>query len=83
MIRWAYDSAEYSGGVMPQFAIVSLQEAEFRTIPSRQGKFLNEYVDYIQQLPDGKAGKLRIGEMKTTPPYEGDSTSLLRLLALP
>jgi hypothetical protein len=68
MIRWIYDPAEYSGGVMPQFAIVSLQEAEFRTIPGRQGKFLNGYVDYIQQLPDGKAGKLRIGENENHAP---------------
>jgi hypothetical protein len=28
----------------------------------RQGKFINEYADYIQQLHQGQAGKLRIGE---------------------
>ncbi len=47
---------------MPEFTTVSVQEAKARTIPGRQRTFLNEYVDYIQQLSDGKAGKLRIGE---------------------
>ncbi len=44
---------------MPEFETVSLQEAQFRTISGRQGKFLNEYASYIQQLPTGQAGKLR------------------------
>jgi len=46
---------------MPEFTTVSVQEAQIRTIPGRQGKFINEYADYIQQLPAGQAGKLRIG----------------------
>jgi hypothetical protein len=52
-----------SGGpTMPEFTTVSLQEAQMRTVPGRQGTFMNEYADYIQQLPQGQAGKLRIGE---------------------
>jgi hypothetical protein len=43
---------------MPDFEMLSIKEAQFRTIPGRQGKFLNEYADYIQQLPPGQAGKL-------------------------
>jgi hypothetical protein len=43
---------------MPEFEIVSLEEAQFRTIPGRQGKFLNEYADYIHRLSSGQAGKL-------------------------
>jgi hypothetical protein len=43
---------------MPDFAIVSVKEAQFRTIPGRQGKFLNEYADYIHRLSSGQAGKL-------------------------
>jgi hypothetical protein len=43
---------------MPEFAIVSLHEAQLRTISGRQGTFMNEYADYIQQLPKGQAGKL-------------------------
>jgi hypothetical protein len=47
---------------MPEFTTVSVQEAQIRTIPGRQGTFVNEYADYIQQLPQGQAGKLSIGE---------------------
>jgi hypothetical protein len=46
---------------MPEFTTVSVQEAQLRTIPGRQGKFINEYAEYIQQLPQGQAGKLSIG----------------------
>ena len=46
---------------MPEFTTVSVQEAKLRTIPGRQGRFINEYADYIQQLPQGQAGKLTIG----------------------
>ena len=47
---------------MPEFTIVSVQEAQLRTIPGRQGQFINEYADYIQQLPRGQAGRLRAEE---------------------
>src|ERR671916_1725783 len=47
---------------MPEFTTVPVQEAKLRTIPGRQGKFINEYADYIQQLPKGQAGRLRGGE---------------------
>jgi hypothetical protein len=47
---------------MPEFTTVSVQEAQLRTIPGRQGQFINQYAEYIQQLPHGQAGKLSIGE---------------------
>ncbi len=47
---------------MPEFTTVPVQEAQIRTIPGRQGQFINEYADYIQQLPRGQAGRLKIGE---------------------
>jgi hypothetical protein len=47
---------------MPEFTTVSINEAQMRTIPGRQGRFLNEYIDYIQHVPSGQAGKLRIGD---------------------
>jgi hypothetical protein len=50
------------GRTMPEFTTISVQEAQMRTIPGRQGKFINEYADYIQQLSSGQAGKLTIGE---------------------
>ncbi len=49
---------------MPEFTTVSVQEAQMRTIPGRQGKFINEYADYIQQLPKGQAGKLHVLEQE-------------------
>jgi hypothetical protein len=52
----------HGGDTMPEFTTVSVQEAQLRTIPGRQGKFINEYADYIQQLSQGQAGKLSIGE---------------------
>src|SRR5918999_937472 len=51
---------------MPEFTIVSVQEAQLRTIPGRQGQFINEYADYIQQVPAGQAGRLRIGETENS-----------------
>jgi hypothetical protein len=50
------------GRTMPEFTTVSVQEAQLRTIPGRQGRFINEYVNYIQQVPSGQAGKLRVSE---------------------
>ncbi len=47
---------------MPEFETISLKEAQLRTIAGRQGRFMNEYADYIQQLPQGQAGSLRVGE---------------------
>jgi hypothetical protein len=47
---------------MPEFTTVSVQEAMVRTIPGRQGSYLNEFIDYIQQVPSGQAGWLRAGE---------------------
>ena len=49
---------------MPEFTTVSVKEAQLRTIPGRQGKFINEYAAYITQLPKGQAGRLRIGEQE-------------------
>jgi hypothetical protein len=47
---------------MPEFTTVSVTEAQIRTIPGRQGRFINEYIDYIQHVPSGQAGRLRGGE---------------------
>jgi hypothetical protein len=55
---------------MPDFAIISVKEAQLRTMPGRQGKFMNEYASYIQQLPKGQAGKLR--------PVENENPATIR-----
>jgi hypothetical protein len=67
MIRWHWYSLYYAGGAMPEFTTVSVTEAQLRTIPGRQGTFINEYADYIQQVPQGQAGKLRIGQGEKHP----------------
>jgi hypothetical protein len=46
---------------MPEFTTVSVQEAQIRTIPGRQGQFINEFADFIHQAPQEQAGKLSIG----------------------
>jgi hypothetical protein len=57
----------HGGRAMPEFTTVSVQEAQMRTIPGRQGRFINEYADYIQQVPTGQAGKLTIGQSEKHP----------------
>jgi hypothetical protein len=47
---------------MPEFTTVSVKEAQLRTIPGRQGTFINEYADYIQEVTSGQAGKIHAGE---------------------
>src|SRR5918999_1674572 len=49
---------------MREFETVSLKEARIRTIPGRQGRFLNEYAAYIQQLPQGQTGKIHVLEQE-------------------
>jgi hypothetical protein len=60
---------------MPDFAIVSEKEAQLRTMPGRQGKFINEYADFIQQLPQGQAGKLHVLEHENPWSAGGSQTS--------
>jgi hypothetical protein len=75
MIRWQCLLPAYGGRTMPEFTTVSVQEAQLRTIPGRQGSYMNEYVDYIQQLPTGQAGKLHVLE------HENPLTIRRRLVA--
>jgi hypothetical protein len=49
---------------MPEFEIVSIKEAQSRTISGRRGGFLNEYAAYIKELTPGQAGKLHILEQE-------------------
>src|ERR671919_1183082 len=47
---------------MPDFAIISLQEARLRTLSGRQAQYINQYATYLQQLGEGQAGKLHVYE---------------------
>jgi hypothetical protein len=62
MVRWHCELPAEGGATMPEFTTVSIKEAQLRTIPGRQGKYLSEYADYIQNLPSDQAGRLRVGE---------------------
>src|SRR5687768_6104118 len=62
MIRWHCEYQPMEEKTMPEFTTVSVQEAQLRTIPGLRGRFINEYSDYIQNVPSGQAGKLSIGE---------------------
>jgi hypothetical protein len=49
----AVECTNSEGGAMPEFTTVSVQEAQLRTIPGRQGQVINEYADYIQRSTTG------------------------------
>jgi hypothetical protein len=68
---------------MPEFTTVSVQEAQIRTIPGRQGTFMNQYIAYIQQLPAGQAGRLRIGESEKHPTIRRRLISAANALHIP
>jgi hypothetical protein len=53
------------GRTMPEFTTVSRQEAMLQTSSGRQKRYLDEYIDYITNLPKGQAGRLRIGAEET------------------
>ena len=45
---------------MPQFQVISREEARARTAtPSRRSQVIQEYVDFIGQLKEGQSGKLQ------------------------
>jgi hypothetical protein len=64
MIRWHWNVPFSGGGTMPEFTTVSVTEAKLQTTSGRQKTFLDDYVTYIQQLPKGQAGRLRIKEQE-------------------
>jgi hypothetical protein len=83
MIRWHWYAPENGGNTMPEFTTVSVQEAKLRTLSGRQKTFLNEYADYIQQLPPGQAGRLRIGEEEKHPTVRRRLASAANALNIP
>src|SRR5918992_679163 len=53
------------GRTMPEFTTVPRQEAMLQTSSGRQKRYLDEFIDYITNLPTGQAGKLSIGVEET------------------
>jgi hypothetical protein len=68
---------------MPEFTTVSVTEAKLRTTSGRQKTFLQEYADYIQQLSQGQAGRLRIGEQEKHPTVRRRLTVAAQTLGIP
>ena len=52
---------------MPNFETVPIDVAAERTVVNQRQKIIQEYVAYIQQLPEGQAAKLTAGEGETLP----------------
>ncbi len=55
---------------MPVFNLIDLQVAQSKTITPKQALIREEYLGYINQLNEGKAGKLE--------PSEGESAAAIR-----
>ena len=47
---------------MPEFEVVSLDQARLKTASGRQGKIVKQYSGYIEQLVEGRAGRLKVAE---------------------
>lgn len=47
---------------MPNFELVSLEEAMMKSATGRQAQIAKEYLNYVQQLKGGQAGKLQAAE---------------------
>ncbi len=47
---------------MPAFETITLQEAILKTATGRRAQLAQEYLQYIQQLAEGQAGKLQASE---------------------
>ncbi len=50
---------------MPQFEVLSLEQAMIKSATGRQAVIAREYLGYIQQLSEGEAGKLQASEGET------------------
>ncbi len=50
---------------MPRFDRVPLAEAKMKTASGKRAQVIAEYVRYIEQLEDGKAGRLQAAEGET------------------
>ena len=55
---------------MPQFRVVSLEEAIAESATGKTAQIRREYLGYIEQLPEGQAGRLQ--------PSAGESIAAVR-----
>ena len=58
---------------MPTIEVVSLQDAQLElSLAGKRGEIMRQYMDYVEQLETGQAGKLI--------PGEGEATAAIRRL---
>ena len=50
---------------MPHFDTMLLEEAVLKASTGRRAEITKEYLGYIDQLGEGQAGRLRVGESET------------------
>jgi hypothetical protein len=81
--KMAVQFTDSGGGAMPEFTTVSVTEAQLRTIPGRQGRYISEFADYIQQVPNGQAGRLKIEESENPLTIRRRLVSAAKAMAVP
>ena len=72
MIQFMIITSEHGRTLnLPTLEVVSLQQAQLElSLSGKRGAIVRQYVDYINQLETGRAGKLT--------PDEGETTAALR-----
>ncbi len=55
---------------MPRFETLPVDEAQFNSMTSKRARIMREYMAFIEQVPEGHAGKLD--------PAEGETTNAVR-----
>ncbi len=51
---------------MPSFEVLPVEQAQINSASGKRARLLQEYIQYIEQVPDGHAGKLEPGEDEST-----------------
>ncbi len=51
---------------MPSFEVLPVEQAQANSTSGKRARLLREYIQYIEKVPDGHAGKLEPGEDEST-----------------
>ena len=51
---------------MPSFEVLPVEQAQANSTSGKRARLLREYIQYIERVPDGHAGKLEPGEDEST-----------------
>ena len=50
---------------MPRFDVLPINEAQANSATGKRAQILREYMGYIEQVPQGQAGRLQAGQGET------------------